>query len=107
MSAPTQEQMRKQFEAWADTHWSYIDPGVKEAARFAWQAAFAAGWKARGERDLASIQVKLDNVTDLLNKGKGEWPKLGYVRDDTWHGWKSRSYALTACIEAIREEDAE
>ena len=56
------------------------------------------------ERLAAYLQAEYDQVTASLAKGKGEWPKKGYVRDEVWARWRARRTAL-AC--AIREATGE
>jgi len=39
--------------------------------------------------------------------GKGEWPKPGYVKDDTWHDWHGQRFAAGVIVDAIRREAGE
>jgi hypothetical protein len=43
---------------------------------------------------LSVVRARLAEVQGRIDQGKGEWPKPGYVRDETWAEWHGEAYAL-------------
>ena len=42
------------------------------------------------------------DMISLIDKGKGEHGKPGYVRDSTWDAWQGKRFAAAAIARAIR-----
>lgn len=45
-----------------------------------------------------SIKTHLNRVRANLSKGKGEWPKPGYVRDEVWAIWRAEELVLQSIL---------
>jgi hypothetical protein len=72
-----------------------IDNGAPHAARWCYGPI-----KPPEEDDklLTEVIQALKDVEQRLAKGKGEWPKPGYVRDEVWAGWRGERYALRSVL---------
>lgn len=69
----------------------------------AWQDAHTAGHRS-GMTEAAGIcESKVEEVQKRLDAGKGEWPKEGYIRDETWHSWQGEGFALRCAAAAIEK----
>ncbi|MFW9873077.1 MAG: hypothetical protein ACFFG0_08260 [Candidatus Thorarchaeota archaeon] len=47
------------------------------------------------------IRKRLEEITELINRGKGTWPKKNYVRDDIWNLWKGEKFALEMILRDV------
>lgn len=51
------------------------------------------------------VRERLAVCRARLRKGKGEWPKVGYVRDDVWEAWIREEQTLRFCLREAGLED--
>lgn len=49
-------------------------------------------------RCLASVVKRYRDIESCLDKGKGTWPNVDYVRDQVWDGWNAAIVHLSSCI---------
>ena len=47
------------------------------------------------------VRSELADVTERINRGKGEWPTSNYVRDETWALWRGERMALERVLHKI------
>ena len=47
------------------------------------------------------IRSELEDVSERLNRGKGEWPTSNYVRDEVWAMWRSEQSTLERVLHHI------
>jgi hypothetical protein len=61
-------------------------------------------FESRERRDKASrlveaVMVRLKEVDEMIARGKGEWPKHNYVRDETWASWQAERHCLRMVLQ--------
>ena len=47
------------------------------------------------------VRSELADVTERIDRGKGEWPTSNYVRDETWALWRGERMALERVLHKI------
>lgn len=55
-------------------------------------------------KDVNVTQViieRLEHVQSMIARGKGEWPLPGYVKDETWAGWKAVRSVLRSILREV------
>lgn len=58
------------------------------------------------ERVVSILREELEWYENMINHGKGEWPKPGYVRDSIWDGWMGARHALRTAIRKIEDANS-
>lgn len=53
-----------------------------------------------GRKLYEDVVARLRSVEELLARGKGEWPKNDYVRDETWATWQGERLALRSVLQS-------
>ena len=47
------------------------------------------------------VRSELADVTERIDRGKGDWPTSNYVRDETWALWRGERMALERVLHKI------
>jgi hypothetical protein len=53
------------------------------------------------------VRQELERYENMINRGKGEWPREGYVRDSTWDGWMSARHALRTTLRKMEDANVD
>lgn len=55
------------------------------------------------EHAVSIVREELEWYENMINHGKGKWPKPGYVRDSIWNGWMGARHALRTMLRKLED----